>query len=114
MTLAASLVLGVAVALFVVALHDYWWGLLLGLATTAACLVALPPLWARLPFGVGWAVFTVLAAQTRPEGDFVISRDPAGWVLLASAVVVLICSMIGARDHRPSVAPPGPEGPDSR
>lgn len=113
---AVTLVLGAAVALGAVALHGYGWGLVLGLLTTVACLVALPGGWARLPFGIGWSVLVVSAAELRrPEGDVVIARDDrAGWVLLAAAVVVLVSSMIGARDHRAPVVPPGEEPADSR
>jgi len=115
-----SLALGAAIALFTVALHGYGWGLALGLVTTAACLVALPGGWARMPFGIGWAALVGVAVPTRPEGDLVITQDAAGWVLLAAAAVVLVCSMIGARDHTAHRADPAPvvppgEGPaDSR
>jgi hypothetical protein len=111
---AASLVLGAAVALCVVALHGYAWGLVLGLATTAACLVALPGGAARFPFGFGWAMLTLLATQHRAEGDFVVATDAPGWVLLGAAPVVLVCSMIGARRHAAPAAPPGSGPPDSR
>ncbi|MCL2542461.1 MAG: hypothetical protein FWE71_08395 [Nocardioidaceae bacterium] len=104
-----TLLLGASVSLFTVALHGYWWGLALGLAATAATLVALPGGWARLPFGIGWSALVVLAMPTRPEGDVVIVRDPAGWVLLTAAVVVVICAMIGTRSHTPV---PPPEGRD--
>jgi len=107
----ASLVLGVAVAVCVVALHEYVWGLLLGLVTTAAALVALPGGWARLPFGIGWSALVWLASARRPEGDVVITRDASGWTLLGAAVAVLILSMIGAR-RDPVDAPPS-DGPPS-
>lgn len=117
LVIAASLLLGAAVALCTVLLHDDWWGLLLGLATTGATLVALPGGWARMPFGVGWAAMTAYCLQKRPEGDFLISQDLAGWTVVVAAVVVLIVSMIGARRADPasrSAAPPSAEDLTSR
>lgn len=110
---AATLVLGVAVALCAVALHGYLWGLLLGLAATAATLVALPAGWARIPFGAGWAGMVGYCTQKRPEGDFVIAQDRDGWILLGAAVVVLICCLIGTRARLP-VAPPSEDVAPSR
>ena len=50
------LVLGVGTGLASVALHEFWWGLLLGVVATLATLVWLPPgWWSRLPFALGWA-----------------------------------------------------------
>ncbi|GAB4002843.1 hypothetical protein GCM10028772_04780 [Nocardioides ultimimeridianus] len=100
-------------ALFTVALHGYGWGLLLGLAATAATLVALPGGWARMPFAVGWCALVIYASQVRPEGDFVIGQDPSGWTVLGSGIVVLIAGMVGAR-ARPPVVPPEGEPSSSR
>lgn len=110
---AATLPLGAAVALFTVALHGYWWGLLLGLVTTVATLVALPGGWARMPFAVGWCALVVYASQQRPEGDVVIAQDVSGWTVLGSAIVVLIAGMVGAR-AQPPVVPPEGDAPASR
>lgn len=114
-----TLLLGGAVALCAVALHGYWWGLALGLVTTAAALVALPGGWARLPFALGWVALVLVASGRRPEGDVVLVEDAPGWVLFGSIVVVMVAGMIGARRHPPhsppaSVAPPGEERPGSR
>ena len=106
---ATTLLLGVAVSLCTVALHGYWWGLALALLATAATLVALPGGWARLPFGLGWAALVGYASTSRPEGDVVITRDAAGWVLEVAAVVVVIVGMVGARRHSPPVPAAPPE-----
>lgn len=103
----ATLLLGGAVSLFTVALHGYPWGLVLGLVTTAVTLVALPGGWARMPFAVGWSALVVYASQVRPEGDFVLAQDFAGWTVLVAALVVVIAGMIGARKRSPVVPPEG-------
>lgn len=106
------LVAGVGTALAATALHQLWWGLLLGLAATAAVLAALGPGWlTRLPFGLGWAGFVAWVAPARAEGDYAISADARGVALLAAACVVLVVSLAtlprpgrGAPD--PSAVPP--------
>jgi len=96
---------GALTGLAAVLLHGYWWGLVLGLAATAAALVALPGgWWRRLPYGVGYAGQVALLAPERPEGDYLISADAEGYLLLASAVAVLVAAMVGVRDHGVSAA----------
>lgn len=94
------LLLGAAVSVATVALHTRWWGMLVGLAATAAWLVALRG-WRRLPFALGWVVVLVLAAPARPEGDVVVANDAAGWVLLGAGVVVLLAGILGIRRRPP-------------
>jgi hypothetical protein len=104
---------GVVVSLATVAVHARWWGLLLGLATTAAWLVALRG-WTRLPFALGWVVVLAFAAPARPEGDVVVANDAAGWLLLAAGVVVLLAGISGLRRRPPEESRPsgitGPRG----
>jgi len=84
------LVAGAATSLATTALHQLWWGLLLGAAATVAALAALGRGWlTRLPFGLGWTVFVAWVAPARAEGDYVISSDAQGIALLALAFVVL-------------------------
>ncbi|MBM9459559.1 hypothetical protein JK386_06565 [Nocardioides sp. zg-536] len=90
MAVAPCLLLGAAVSLATVALHDYLWGLALGLAATIATLAALPPgWWARLPFALGWVAMVAVLTPERREGDLVVSNDVAGYLLLGAAAVVL-------------------------
>ena len=87
-------VVGVVTALATVAVHSYGWGFLLGAAATLAALVALGPGWStRLAFGLGWVGFISWVTPSRAEGDFAISSDPAGFGLLALALVVLVYSV---------------------
>ncbi len=91
---------GGVVGACVLFLHGYWWGLLLGLAATIACLVAVPGgWWRRLPFAVGWGVAVLGLSSERPEGDFLVASDTPGYLLLGSAVVVLLGGIVGLRRH---------------
>jgi len=92
------LALGAVVGLSSVALHRYGWGLGLGIAATAATLVALPGgWWRRLPFAVGWTAVLGVATVQRPEGDYVIAGDAPGYLLLATGVAVLVSGFVGLR-----------------
>jgi hypothetical protein len=85
---------GAATALATVALHELWWGLLLGMAATVAALLALGRgWWTRLPFGLGWAALVAWMAPSRTEGDYVIASDAPGYTLLVCAVLVLVFSV---------------------
>lgn len=99
LTAALTVLLGVAVALPAVLLHGYWWGLALGLVTTASVLVALPGGWARLPFGLTWTALVVLGSVRRPEGDYLVGGDLRGYLLLGSCVPVLLGAIVGLRTH---------------
>lgn len=85
-----SLALGAAVSLCTLALHDLWWGLALGLAATAATAAALPPRWwGRLAFALGWVALLAVATPRRAEGDYLVSGDVEGYVLLGAGAVLL-------------------------
>ncbi len=90
------LLLGAAVGVCAVALHGYTWGLLLGLAATGAVLVALPRgWWARPAFALGWVAVLAWATPERPEGDFLVTGDARGYVLLATGMAVLATGVVG-------------------
>lgn len=94
----ASLVVGAAVGLCAVLLHDLWWGLLLGVVTTTALLVALPPAWwGRLAFALGWVVVLWRATTERAEGDYLVSADVSGYALLGFGLLVLTSGIAGLR-----------------
>lgn len=90
----ASVLLGVAVGVASVALHTEWWTLGLAAATTIVVLVALGPgWWSRLPFGIGWVLVVAMTVSPRDEGDYLVSGDAQGYLLLGLAVVVLVVSL---------------------
>ena len=92
---AGLLVLGAIVGIASVGVHNTWWGLPLALVTTAASAYALPGGWTgRAPFALGWSVVVAALALPRPEGDFLISGDVNGYVLLGCGLVLLVASLV--------------------
>lgn len=91
----AGLVGGLAVALCAVLLHAHLGGLLLGVATTAAVMVALPAGAARLGFAVGWVAVLWRASTERPEGDYLVSSDANGYALIGFGLLVLAGGLAG-------------------
>ena len=86
---------GAATALATVLLHPLWWGLALAIAATLATLWALPRGWfTRLPFALGWVALVTWMSPRRDEGDFVISSDSAGYVLLGFSLVVVVVAVV--------------------
>ena len=103
--------LGMVVSACTVLLHGYWWGMLLGLVTTAATMVALPGgWWARLPFAAGWAAVLTAVTPERPEGDFLVAGDVAGYGLLAAGIVVFAAGFVGLRAPRRTAGDSGGAG----
>jgi hypothetical protein len=95
--LAASALLagGAATGLATAALHERWWGLLLGAAATALALRALPAgWWSRLAFALGWTGMLVQLSSPRPEGDYAVSRDVPGYLLLGLGLAVLVTGLV--------------------
>lgn len=94
LTALSLLVLGAATGLAATALHALWWGLLLGVAGTAATTVALPAgWWRRLPYGAGWAAMAGYLTVPRGEGDFLVAENLSGYALLATGVALVVASL---------------------
>lgn len=112
----ACLLGGMAVSTCAVLLHDYAWGLALGVVTTVALLVALPPgWWSRLAFAIGWVVVLWQGTTERPEGDYLVSSDGSGYALLLAGTVVLAGGFVGLVRRRrtagePAADPTGDSG----
>jgi hypothetical protein len=89
------LILGLVVGLSSVALHHYWWGLLLAIAATATTAYALPAgWWARIPFAGGWVAVIGYLAFPRGEGDYVIAADRQGYMLLGCGVALAVSALV--------------------
>lgn len=96
----AALAGGSLVGACSVVLHDYAWGLVLGVLATTALLVAIPGgWWRRFPFAVGWFAAAVGLAVERPEGDFLVQQSVRGYTFLGFGVVVLLGGVVGLRRH---------------
>jgi hypothetical protein len=95
------LAVGLATGLAVVLLHDRVLGLLLGLAATAATVVAAPGGARRLGFVAGWAAIVVYAAVPRPEGDYLLAADLEGYLLLAAVPVLVVVALVTFPRPRP-------------
>lgn len=98
-----GLVSGVAAVL----VHADWWGLLLGLATTAAVLVFLGVRrWARPAFALGWVTALVVAMLPRVEGDYLVAGSLEGYLLLATVPVWVVAALtsVAGLGGRPRVA----------
>ena len=111
--LAATAVLGAALALLAASLHRMvWrtgdltlpWGIVLGVAASVAGAVAAGVLLGRragtLALAAGWLVTLFLLLRGRPEGDYVVASDALGWGFLVAGVAtmaVLVGATLAAR-----------------
>lgn len=85
--------LGLAVATASAWLHPLDWGLALGAVTTLVTLWAAAPGPARLLYAVGWLVAGGWFVLSRPEGDFIVGRDTAGYLFLGLGLVVVVLTV---------------------
>ncbi|TYL51498.1 hypothetical protein FXB39_09780 [Nocardioides sp. BGMRC 2183] len=90
--------LGAAIGLCTVAVHATGWGLVLGLAATVSTIVALGGgWWRRFAFAVGWSGAVLVLSMARPEGDYWVSSDLLGYLLLIAVPAVFVGGMVGIR-----------------
>lgn len=95
----ACLLLGAVVSLAAIAEHRSRlpFGLLLGLAVSFG--VAGWLLTGRRPrttatYAAGWLAMLAAVASGRPEGDFVLANDPAGFAVLGSGLVMVLLGLV--------------------
>jgi disulfide bond formation protein DsbB len=87
--------LGAGSGLAAALLHQRWWGLALGLLAGVAVTVAVPAGWSRrVSWAAGWLVAVGLAASRRPEGDYVVPGNAAGYTLLIASLVLAVVAMV--------------------
>lgn len=88
---ASCLTLGAVVGLATVVLHQTWGLLALAAVACLAVLVALPPAWwSRPAFVAGFGLLVLRALLPRPEGDFLVAADPAGYALLGLTLGLVV------------------------
>lgn len=105
---ACCLALGAVVGLATVVLHQTWALLVLAAAACVAVLVALPRAWwSRPAFVAGFGLLVLRALLPRPEGDFLVAADPAGYALLGLTLGLVVAGLAGARGATPG---PGTRG----
>jgi hypothetical protein len=99
LVLAAALLLGAAAGLAAIAVHRSVPGLVLGVGTALLVMWALR-LWAPYAatlFAAGWLAPLLVAIGGRPEGDYVVSSDLLGWLLIVSGLVVVAAGIAWGR-----------------
>ena len=107
---AVAVLVGAAVSVATVAVHrsevlDVPVGLVVGLLATFSTVWAMRELEHRLAatFALGWLVAFGLAILGQPEGDYVIAGDVPGYVLMATALVIVVLGVasLGAQHSGP-------------
>ena len=90
----ACLLAGLATAVGTVAVHQWWWGLLLGAGASLLTELATPAgWWTRLPYAAGYAGVVGLAATPRGAGDYLVSADGRGYAVVGVALVVVVLAV---------------------
>lgn len=96
---ALALVLGLAAGVAAIAVHRSPAGLLLGTGTAVVVIWTLRS-WlprAATAFAAGWLVPLVAAVGGRGEGDYAVSSDLYGWLLIVAGFVVLVTGLAWGR-----------------
>lgn len=92
-----SAVVGLLAGVASVLIHAHVWGLGLALVTVILTAVALGQGPARLTFAAAWGAVVLRGSLQRPEGDFLVASNPAGWTLIAAAFALFIWGLVGVR-----------------
>lgn len=99
LALLVALLTGLAVGVAGLALHRGLTGALIAMTTTLVVMWAIH-WWAAggaPAFAAGWLTALLLAVAGRGEGDYVVSADARGWLLMGFGVVVLVTGVAWAR-----------------
>lgn len=88
-------VAGVVVGAASVLTHGRTPGLVLAAVGSLAALAALPPgWWSRLAFALGWDGVLGYVLLPQPAGDYLVSSDVRGYVLLVLGLLLLLFAVI--------------------
>jgi hypothetical protein len=88
------LLLGAGTGIATVAVHEMPRGLALAVAATAVTAYAVPPGWStRLAFVAGWVVTVGWLTLPRPEGDYLVSQDWQGYLVLGLGLVLIVVGL---------------------
>ena len=87
--------LGAAISVAAVAVHELWWGLPLTAAALAAVLVWVGRGWlTRLPLAVGFVAVALVAVPSTPEGDVLVSSSTRGYLFLLLTLLTLLTAVV--------------------
>lgn len=101
------LVLGAGTGIATVAVHQLSWALGLAVAATALTAYAVPAgWWSRLAFALGWVAMVGWLAMPRPEGDYLISQDWQGYLVLGLGMLLLVVGVATLPRPRPATPLP--------
>jgi hypothetical protein len=90
-----TVVVGAATGVAAVAVHATVWGWPLAVAAMLVVAFALPPVWWGRPLFCGaWAVSVFVLSVPRPDGDYLVSGDLAGYGLLLVAVLAVLVGLV--------------------
>lgn len=105
------LLLGAGTGVATVAVHELAWGFALAVAATALTTYAVPAGWStRFAFVAGWVGTVGWLSLPRPEGDYLVSRDWQGYLVLGLGMVLIVVALATLprprRVRTPSVGSP--------
>lgn len=104
LALTLAFLLGVAVGVATLAVHRSVSGLVIGMASTLVAMWAMR-CWlprAVVTFAAGWLTVLLVAVSGRGEGDYVVSSDVLGWLVIGFGFVVLVTGVLWGRAPRRS------------